>query len=86
MDCSSGVSAGEGEGRVTWATKYGILCGSGEMSMLSIPAGEESGTGGVVPSISIGGVLKWSFLEVSLAVLATLRTGIDTYTLHPLVG
>jgi hypothetical protein len=86
MDCSSGVSTGDGEGRVTWATKYGILCGSGEMSMLSRPAGEESGTGGVVPSMSIGGVLRWSFLGVSLAILATLKRGIGTYTFRPLVG
>ena len=32
------------------------------MSMLSIP-GEDEGTGGVVPSRSIGGVLMWSFPE-----------------------
>ena len=30
------------------------------MSMLSMP-GEDEGTGGVVPSRSIGGVLMWSF-------------------------
>lgn len=30
------------------------------MSMLSMP-GEDEGTGGVVPSMSIGGVLMWSF-------------------------
>lgn len=53
---SSGVAWGEGEGRVTWATKKGSLCGSGETSIISIP-GEDEGMGGVVAcSISIGGV------------------------------
>lgn len=49
------------------------------MSMLSMP-GEEEGTGGVVPSKSIGGVFKWSFLGVSFTILIALHTRIGTYT------
>jgi len=80
IDCSSGVSTGDGEGSVTWWTKYGCLWGSGEMSMLSMQPGDEEGTGGVVPSMSIGGVLNWSFLRVSFTMQAALESRIGTYT------
>jgi hypothetical protein len=53
------------------------------MSMQSMP-GEEEGTGGVVPSRSIGGVFKWSFLGVSFTILTGLDRRIDTYTFRSL--
>lgn len=53
------------------------------MSMQSMP-GEEEGTGGVVPSRSIGGVFNWSFLGVSLTILTALEIRIGTYTCRPL--
>lgn len=57
---STGVTSGDGEGRVTRAMKQGALWGSGEMSMRSMP-GEEDGMGGVVaPSWSTGGVTRKS--------------------------
>ena len=53
------------------------------MSMQSMP-GEEEGTGGVVPSKSIGGVFNWSFLGVSLTTLTALDSVISTYTFRSL--
>lgn len=50
------------------------------MSMLSIP-GEDEGTGGVVPSRSIGGVLMWSFPE--LVSQHDIEAN-GTYTFRPL--
>lgn len=44
----------QGEGSVTWATKCGTLCGSGEMSMAS-QYGEDEGMGGVVASSTMTG-------------------------------
>ncbi len=38
---------GVGEGRSTWAIK-GILCGNGDMSIISTQPGDEAGSGGVV--------------------------------------
>ena len=55
------------------------------MSMQSMP-GDEEGTGGVVPSRSIGGVFKWSFLGVSFTILTALEIYIDTYTCRSLAG
>lgn len=49
------------------------------MSMQSMP-GEEEGTGGVVPSKSIGGVFNWSFLRVSFTIPTALDSHISTYT------
>lgn len=46
-----GVTAGDGECNSIWETeKYGVLCGSGEMSIESFiaPPGEEETNGGVV--------------------------------------
>ena len=53
------------------------------MSMLSMP-GEDEGTGGVMPSKSIGGVFNWSFLGVSFTTLTALKSRIGTYTFHSL--
>jgi hypothetical protein len=55
MRTSSGDSSGDGDGSETCATKYGALCGSGEMSIMSTP-GDEEGMGGVATSTSAGGV------------------------------
>ena len=53
--------SGEGEGSVTLGTMYGALCGSGEMSMASMP-GEDDGIAGVVTlPTSMGGVRSRSF-------------------------
>jgi len=45
---SSEFEPGVGDGSSTWATK-GILCGNGDMSIISTqPGDEEGGRGGVV--------------------------------------
>lgn len=46
----AGVSSGEGDGRMTCATKQGALCGSGDISIGSTP-GDDEGIGGVVAPV-----------------------------------
>lgn len=64
---SSKVVSVSGVGRISLVRTYGSLCGSGDMSIESLPnAGEEDGTGGVVtPSHRIGGVVAPSSQYIS---------------------
>lgn len=66
MSSSSGVGSGVGDTMLICARREnGALCGSGEMSIDSLPnPGEEDSIGGVVtPSHLIGGVVTPSALD-----------------------
>lgn len=70
---STGVGSGVGDCTVVTMEK-GALCGSGEISIASMPyAGEEEGIGGVVPpSHRRGGVVVPSGEDATLALLSSL--------------